>query len=90
MRSAVSASAAGATVLSKARVSSQPTPAATPASRRHRKLNLSPRATSVRKPQGKYPGIMRALPAAGHERLRKVAREQGLAAATEFAGTLPL
>lgn len=44
----------------------------------------------MRKPQGKYPGIMRALPAAGHERLRKVAREQGLAAATEFAGTLPL
>jgi hypothetical protein len=82
VKSAVSSAFAVATVSPKA-------PAAvTPASRKGRKLNLSPKAIAVRKLQGKYLGIMRALPAAVRERVRKVAHEQGVAAAIKFATTL--
>jgi len=90
VRSAVSSAFAGSTVSPKAPASAQPAPApaATTTSRKGRKLNLSPKAIAVRKLQGKYLGIMRALPAAGRERVSKVAREQGVSAAIKFASKI--
>jgi hypothetical protein len=53
-----------------------------------RKLNLSPKAIAVRKLQGQYMGILRGLPASSRERVRKIAHEQGVAAAIKFAAAL--
>jgi hypothetical protein len=50
-------------------------------------LNLSPRGTAARKLRGKYVGIMRSLPSAERDRVRKVTHEKRVAAAVEFAAT---
>jgi hypothetical protein len=88
VQSAVASAFAGSTVSPKVGASARPAPAAPLASRKGRKLNLSPKAIAVRKLQGKYLGIMRALPAVGRERVSKIAREQGVDAAIRFAATL--
>jgi hypothetical protein len=52
-----------------------------------RRLNLSPTALATRKLQGKYMGVIRPLPPALRERVKKVAREQGVAEAIKFAAS---
>jgi hypothetical protein len=49
---------------------------------------LSGKATAVRKLQGKYIGALRSLRPAARARVKKVAREQGVAAAVRLALTL--
>jgi hypothetical protein len=88
IQNAVSSAFAGATVSPKTRASVQPAPATAQATPKGRKLNLSPQALAVRKLQGKYMSIIKRLPAATHERVRKVAHEQGVAAAIRFVSTL--
>lgn len=62
--------------------------AAKPATKKGRKLNLSPEAIAVRKRQAKYMSIIKPLTTTNRERVKKVAREKGVAAAIRFAGTL--
>jgi hypothetical protein len=63
-------------------------PAAEPSSKKPRKLNLTPKGLAARKLQGKYMSILRALPAAKRERVKRVAHEKGVAGAIHFAASL--
>jgi hypothetical protein len=53
-----------------------------------RKLKLSPETLAVRRLQGKYLGVLRALTPGKRARVKKVAREKGIAQAIKFAGSL--
>jgi hypothetical protein len=53
-----------------------------------RKLNLTAEGLAARKRQGHYMGLLRGLQPGARLRVKKVAREQGVAAAIKFAGTL--
>lgn len=87
VQSAVASALAGSTVSHKATPAARPAPVVETAPKT-RKLNLSPKAIAVRKLQGQYMGILRGLPTSARERVRKVAHEQGVAAAIKFAATL--
>lgn len=52
-----------------------------------RKLKLSPEAMAVRRLQGKYLGVLRALPPAARMQVKRIASEKGVAAAIEFASS---
>lgn len=53
-----------------------------------RTLKLSPKGLAARKLQGQYLGTLRGLSSANRVRVKKVAREQGVAAALKVASTL--
>ncbi|MGD0838218.1 MAG: hypothetical protein ABSB49_16395 [Polyangia bacterium] len=53
-----------------------------------RKLRLSPKGLAARKLQGQYLGLLRGLAAGPRARVKKVAREQGVAEALKFAASL--
>jgi hypothetical protein len=53
-----------------------------------RKLKLSPKGLAARKLQGQYLGLLRGLSAGPRARVKKVAREKGVAEALKFAASL--
>ncbi len=53
-----------------------------------RTLKLSPKGMAARKLQGQYLGTLRGLSSANRIRVKKVARDQGVAAALKLASTL--
>jgi hypothetical protein len=53
-----------------------------------RKLQLSPAGMAARKLQGQYMGLLRGLSAADRERVKKHAKENGVAAALKFGKNL--
>ena len=53
-----------------------------------RKLKLSAKGLAARKLQGQYLGLLRGLGAGPRARVKKVAREKGVAEALKFAATL--
>jgi hypothetical protein len=75
----------------KGQTSATPAPAAksekAPAPAK-RKLRLSAKGLAARKLQGQYLGLLRGLSAGPRARVKKVAREKGVAEALKFAATL--
>jgi hypothetical protein len=63
----------------------RPAKAAAPAKR---KLKLSAKGLAARKLQGQYLGLLRGLSAGPRVRVKKVAREKGVAEALKFAASL--
>jgi hypothetical protein len=53
-----------------------------------RKLKLTAKGMAARKLQGQYLGLLRGLGQGARLRVKKVAREKGVAEAIKFAGTL--
>jgi hypothetical protein len=53
-----------------------------------RKIKLTAKGLAARQLQGKYLGVIRALPMAARARVKKVAHEKGVAAAIKFAAAL--
>ena len=53
-----------------------------------RALKLSARTLSIRRLQGQYLGVLRRLAPAARERVRRVAKEKGVAAAVAFGKSL--
>jgi hypothetical protein len=53
-----------------------------------RKLKLSAKGLAARKLQGQYLGLLRGLAAGARIRVKKVAREKGVAEALKFAASL--
>lgn len=53
-----------------------------------RTLQLTPKGIAARKLQGQYLGMLRGLSAGNRLRVKKVAREQGVAAALKLGNTL--
>jgi hypothetical protein len=53
-----------------------------------RKLKLSAKGLAARKLQGQYLGLLRGLSAGPRARVKKVAREKGVAEALKFAASL--
>lgn len=53
-----------------------------------RKVHLTPAGLAVRKLQGKYLGLLRGLTLEKRARVKRVAREKGVAEAIKFAGSL--
>ena len=86
IRSVVSAALGDSSAVPK-RAVREPRPVAGDAPVR-RKLKLSAKALAVRKLQGQYLGVLRGLKPDVRERVKKVTREKGVAAAIKFAGTL--
>jgi hypothetical protein len=74
--------------LAQAAPAGPPKPAKATVVRGRRKLKLSAKTLAVRKLQGRYLGALRGLPPTARARVKKVAREKGVAAAVEFAGSL--
>lgn len=82
--SAVSAALKGHSSLA-AIPATRPAKAAAPAKR---KLKLSAKGLAARKLQGQYLGLLRGLSAGPRARVKKVAREKGVAEALKFAASL--
>ena len=75
----------------KGQASVTPAPAARsekPAAPARRKLRLSAKGLAARKLQGQYLGLLRGLSAGTRLRVKKVAREKGVAEALKFAASL--
>jgi len=53
-----------------------------------RKVRLGPEALAARRLQGQYLGLLRGLQPGPRAQVKKVAREQGVAAAIKFSTTL--
>ena len=83
--SAVSAALKGHASLAPAPTARPAKAAAAPAKR---KLKLSAKGLAARKLQGQYLGLLRGLSAGPRVRVKKVAREKGVAEALKFAATL--
>jgi hypothetical protein len=76
----------GAPVAQPARIEkSGGTEKAPPAEPRKRKLRLSAKGLAARKLQGQYLGLLRGLGPGPRARVKKVAREHGVAEALRFA-----
>jgi hypothetical protein len=82
--SAVSAALTGQAAVAPA-PSAKPQKAAAPAKR---KLKLSAKGLAARKLQGQYLGLLRGLGPGPRARVKKVAREKGVAEALKFAASL--
>jgi hypothetical protein len=84
--SAVSAALTGQAAVAPA-ASAKPVKAA-PAPAGKRKLRLSAKGLAARKLQGQYLGLLRGLGPGPRVRVKKVAREKGVAEALKFAASL--
>ncbi len=82
--SAVSAALKGHASVASA-PAARPAKIAAPAKR---KLRLSAKGLAARKLQGQYLGLLRGLSAGPRARVKKVAREKGVAEALKFAASL--
>jgi hypothetical protein len=85
--SAVSAALTGQAAAAPA-PSAKPQKAAAVVAPVKRKLKLSAKGLAARKLQGQYLGLLRGLGPGPRARVKKVAREQGVAEALKFAATL--
>jgi hypothetical protein len=83
--SAVSAALKGHASVAPAPVARPEKAIAAPAKR---KLRLSAKGLAARKLQGQYLGLLRGLSAGPRARVKKVAREKGVAEALKFAASL--
>jgi len=84
----VAAALTGSQATQAPRLTNSMNPEATAAIELPRKRKLSPEGLAVRKLQGKYLGVLRGLRPVARARVKKVAREKGVAAAIKFASSL--
>jgi hypothetical protein len=85
VNAAVAAALSG---LSPAAPAASPKPAKAAGASGRRKIKMSAKTLAVRRLQGQYLGLLRGLKLGVRARVKKVAHEEGVAAAIKFAGSL--